>query len=200
VLSFDLLNSFSLFDQSRQGYICIIGDGYGFLGTLIKMKFPKAKIIFVNLGVILPFDVINFSRLFPKTKLFHLQSIKDFDSITNYSVVFLEGEQYELLNNLPISLFVNIASMQEMDMPVINKYFNIMVTSSVESYFYCCNREEKILPDGNIIRFADYPWRGDVLVDEPCPWYSKYPSSIPPFWRPFDGIHQHKLIKLDTKC
>jgi len=97
-------------------------------------------------------------------------------------------------------LFVNIASMQEMDMPVINKYFEIMKTSTVESYFYCCNREEKVLSDRSIIRFMDYPWGGgQILVDEPCPWYQEYPSNRPPFWKPFDGTNLHRLIKLGTK-
>ena len=81
-------------------------------------------------------------------------------------------------------------------MPVINKYFEIMKTSTVESYFYCCNREEKVLSDSSITRFMDYPWNGDILIDEPCPWYQKYLSLKPPFWRSFDGTHLHRLIKV----
>ena len=104
------------------------------------------------------------------------------------------------MKKLPISLFINTASMQEMEMPVINKYFEIMKTSTVESYFYCCNREEKVLSDSSITRFMDYPWGGgQILVDEPCPWYQEDPSSRPPFWKPFGGTHLHRLIKLETK-
>ena len=90
--------------------------------------------------------------------------------------------------------------MQEMNMALIQKYFSIMRTSTVESYFYCCNREEKTLPDGNVIRFSDYPWNEEesIIIDEPCPWYQKYPSLYPPFWRDFEGTHLHRLIKLNT--
>ena len=120
--------------------------------------------------------------------------------VMDYSTILLEAEQYELLNKLPISLFINIASMQEMNMPVIQKYFEYMRTSTVKSYFYCCNREEKTLSDGNVIKFSNYPWNEDerIIIDEPCPWYQRYPSNFPPFWRDFIGTHLHRLIKLNT--
>jgi len=89
-----------------------------------------------------------------------------------------------------------------MDLSVVNNYFDAMKTSKIESYFYCVNRVEKTLPDSSVIRFNDYPWEssGTVCgVDEICPWYQKYPSLIPPFWRPFDGPFRHRLIKLNTK-
>ena len=100
---------------------------------------------------------------------------------------------------LPVSLFINIASMQEMDMAVIQKYFSIMRTSTVESYFYCCNRENKTLPDDSVICFSDYPWdeKERIIIDEPCSWHQQYPSNFPPFRRNFDGTHLHRLIKLN---
>jgi hypothetical protein len=74
-----------------------------------------------------------------------------------------------------------------------------MRTSSAEPHFYCCNREEKTLPDGSIIRFADYPWgRNSMIIDELCPWYQQYLSSKPPFHRPFDGPTMHRLVKLNS--
>ena len=87
---------------------------------------------------------------------------------------------------------------------MINKYFDSMRTSTVESYFYCVNREEKTLPDGSVIRFNDYPWQASEItdgcsIDDICPWYQEYPSSTPPFWKQFDGPHLHRLIKLNTK-
>jgi putative sugar O-methyltransferase len=195
LLSFDLINSQRLFNQT--GYICIIGDGYAFLGTLVKMIHPKTKIIFINLGKILPFDIWYFSRIFPEIEPLHLQSYKDVNAIQRHSVIFLEAEQCELMRNLPISLFINIASMGEMDMPTIQKYFEYMRTSTVESYFYCCNREEKKMQSG-IIRFSDYPWdvRDKKIIDELCPWYQKFPISKPPFWRHFPPI-RHRLIKFN---
>jgi hypothetical protein len=89
--------------------------------------------------------------------------------------------------------------MQEMDDAVIKNYFRFMRAGIFEKkYFYCCNRVEKRLPDGNVTRFAEYPWQRDdvVLLDGLCPWYREYPSSIPPFWRPFDGPIRHRLVVL----
>ena len=198
ILIFDLLESHGIFET--ENLICIIGDGHGFLGTLIKAMRPDAKILFINLGRNLLIDVVCFSVFFPDINPLHISNIEDHKAISSHSIMFLEAENYNLLGNLPVRLFVNIASMQEMEMPVINKYFEIMETSTVESYFYCCNREEKVLSDSSIIGFMDYPWGGgQILVDEPCPWYQEYPSSRPPFWKPFDGTHLHRLIKLETK-
>jgi len=199
VLIFDLLDSHGFFNTDN--IICIIGDGHGFFGMLIKAMRPNVKMLFVNLGKNLLLDAVCFSKLFPDINPLLLDDIEDHKTISSHSIMFLEAEKYELLENMPIGLFINIASMGEMDMFVINRYFEIMETSKVESYLYCCNREEKILPDGTVIRFMDYPWDGaeKILIDEPCPWYQKYPSSKPPFWRPFDGTFLHRLIKLNKK-
>lgn len=64
--------------------------------------------------------------------------------------------------------------------------------------FYCCNREEKILPDGTIVRFKDYPWspQDDVLDDAACPWHQQYYSARPPFIHPYDGPIRHRLAVL----
>ena len=67
--------------------------------------------------------------------------------------------------------------MQEMDPPRIVDYFNDLRTiSGSRCFFYCCNREEKKLPDGTITRVRDYPWLTEdlVLIDELCPWHQFY--------------------------
>jgi hypothetical protein len=195
LLSFDLINSHGLFNQ--KGYICIIGDGYGFFGTLLKIIHPKAKIIFINLGKVLPFDIWYFVSMFPEINPLHLQSHLDVNTVQRHSVIFLEAEKIELMRNLPISLFINIASFSEMDMPMIQKYFEYMRTSTIDCFLYCCNREEKTLTDGSVIRFSDFPWdeRDKVIVDELCPWYYQYPISRPPFWRQFEPF-RHRLVKI----
>ena len=198
VLIYDLLDSYSLFNS--EDIICIIGDGHGLFGSLIKTLRPDARILFVNLGRNLLIDVVCFSKVFPHIESLHFQRSEDRNRLQNHEIIFLEAEQFELIQNLPISLFINVASMQEMDVPVINRYFEYMRTSTTEPYFYCCNREEKTLPDGSIIRFADYSGEAgggvDILLDELCPWYQKYPNSYPPFWRPFEPI-RHRLVKLN---
>ena len=114
------------------------------------------------------------------------------------SLNFCEAEQYELLCGLPVDLFINIASMQEMDPVIVHSYFDYMrKSSSKKVYFYCCNREKKVLPDGTVSEFSAYPW-GDarILLDELCPWYQRYPTSLPPFWKAFDGPTHHRMAQL----
>lgn len=197
VLIYDLLDSYGLFNTEH--LICIIGDGHGFFGTLIRTLCPDARILFINLGRNLLIDAICFSAVFPDIDPLLFEEPEDCQLLDNQSIIFLEAEHFEWMQNLPISLFINVASMGEMDLSIIKRYFKYMRTSTAQPHFYCSNREEKTLPDGAEIRFVDYPWgEADILFDELCPWYQQYPSWRPPFWRPFDGPFRHRLVKLKS--
>ncbi len=90
--------------------------------------------------------------------------------------------------------------MQEMDPLVIAAYFDDLraIAAQREVVFYCCNRKEKTLPDGTVTRFSAYPWTpsDQILVDELCPWHQHYYALRPPFYRPYDGPIQHRLVTL----
>jgi len=182
-----------ILDSKSFKTVCVIGDGYGFLSSFIKLIFPHIKVVSVNLGRTLFFDVLFSQKCFSEHTPLLLKEKNDLSDLT-----FIEAENYRLLEGLPIDLFINIASMQEMDLAVINNYFQYMrLSSQTPCYFYCCNRLAKKLPDGTLIEFMKYPWQDSViLLDEICPWYQKYPSSKPPFWLPFDGVIQHRLARL----
>jgi hypothetical protein len=47
--------------------------------------------------------------------------------------------------------------MQEMNLPIIEAYFDDMraIASNQQLIFYCCNREEKILPHGKITKLVN---------------------------------------------
>ena len=195
-LSF-LLKSLKIKTLSEGGIrnVCIIGDGYGYMGSLIRKFDPKINVIGVNLGRTLFFDVFYTQKSFPHESAV-LFPKKDSKS-SNF--MFLEAENYKLLDGLPIDLFINIASMQEMSQEVIVNYFHYMRnSSSVLPYFYCCNRLEKTLPCGEVVKLENYPWRNtdQILIDELCPWYQKFPTNYPPFWKHFDGPIGHRLVRL----
>ncbi|MFQ5646476.1 MAG: putative sugar O-methyltransferase [bacterium] len=176
--------------------VCVIGDGYGCMGSLLKSIEPELKVVSVNLGRTLLFDVYYTRKVLPDLQVGLITGEK---SKRDASVSFMEAEKYELLREMPIDLFINIASMQEMNNSVISNYFRYMRSSSShKKYFYCCNRVEKKLPDGETTRFIDYPWHKDdlILFDEICPWYHKYPTSVPPFWKRFNGLLQHRFVEL----
>ncbi len=178
-------NKKGLFSARGITRICVIGDGYGFCSSLLKEIDPDLSIVTVNLGRILFFDVLSIARVHPA-------SSADF--------FFVEAEQTPLIEGMSIDLFINIASMQEMNPSTVADYFRLMRTSSAHpTYFYCCNRLEKILPDGTVVTFSEYPWEESaILFDELCPWYQKYPISTPPWWLSFDGPIQHRLVQLNS--
>ena len=190
-------NSNSTFSDHGINTICIIGDGYGFMGNLIKYFENNIKIISINLGKTLLFDVHYTEQLFPNASVELMQS-KPNSSTLNADFTFIEAQNYEFISELNIDLFINIASMQEMNNDIINNYFKYMNTSkAVKQTFYCCNRTNKKLPDGEVTQINSYPWENyEILINEPCPWYQQYPSHRPPFWKPFDGEIRHIIAKI----
>lgn len=201
-LGFSLNNERINLKEKQIKTICVIGDGYGFMTSLLKSIIPEVRVVNVNLGRTLFFDMFFTLKSFNNDKMALISSDEEkLSLIEEKEILFLEAENYEWLRDLPIDLFINIASMQEMNPPIINDYFTHMSQSTAPKiYFYCCNRLEKQLPDGTITKFYDYPW-GDstVLLDGACPWYQKFPISKPPFWRNFDGPIFHRFVILSKK-
>jgi hypothetical protein len=110
----------------------------------------------------------------------------------------------DILYNKPIDLFVNMVSFGEMTIDSIDKYFSIVKSSVNGAYLYCCNRMYKKLEGGEITRFSDYPWGGEIniLVDEECPWHKHFYTTrsfrflpIPQIFRPYDGQIWHRLVQ-----
>ncbi len=112
----------------------------------------------------------------------------------------LEATSSDLLNIFVADLAFNIASMQEMDMEYIEKYFTEMrkIAKKMDIHFYCCNREQKYLPDGTSIVLDAYPWASDdtVYFSEMCPWHQEFYRITPPFYFNYDGPVRHSFTKL----
>lgn len=190
LLTVDTLDR-SISDLGKRS-ICIIGDGYGALGTILKKRFPSASITFINIGRILFFDVYYSQRCFPNSRI-----VMNGNSTMEFDFRYVEAEMIDALK-IDAEVFINIASMQEMDHKSIEKYFSFIRCQARDTYFYCCNRVSKTLPDGTIVKFDEYGWRPTdrVLFDELCPWHQNFPVSRPPFLRPFDGPIKHRLVKI----
>ena len=187
-LTIDLLDK-SIGNLNEKTF-CVIGDGYGRLGSLLKGIYPKSKIIYINLGKTLIFDYIYSLRAHPNSK--HKLMREKFERIFDFS--YVEAESYRELE-VEADIFINIASMQEMNSEIIADYFSMIKSQSSGTYFYCANRISKTLPDESIINFFQYPWDGMVILrDELCPWHQKFPTLRLPFIRKFDGPTQHRLV------
>ena len=194
---------------------CVIGDGFASMTSLLLKCNPGMTVILVNLNKTLLVDLW-YLRLLLGNKEFQdsVALLSSPDCVYELNeraqniqpmpkVIALQASNHKLLRNLQADLVINIASMQEMDPPVVEDYFDDfrIMGAANPLVFYCCNREEKHLPDGTVSRFVDYPWdqHDQLLVDEPCPWHQEYYSFKPPFYRPYDGAHRHRLALLSPK-
>jgi putative sugar O-methyltransferase len=189
----------------------IIGDGFSTMATLLLANNFAKTVILVNLNKTLLVDLwylkIFFGdEMFKKsvkliTDMSDLQSLENTGDSERTRVIAIQASNHEILKYCPIDLAINIASMQEMDPQYIRNYFDDLyaVAAKRDLDFYCCNREEKTLPDGTVTRFKDYPWNSldGIHLNELCPWHNEYYCWIPPFYRPYDGPHRHQLRKLN---
>ena len=178
--------------------VAIIGDGNGFLGILLKLLFPNIRLVHINLGKILLFDYLftSKSNLFKNMKVVYSNA----DYNHNSECYLIPSDIVTKINIKDIDFFFNIASMQEMKPNIIKKYFNLMRSQNTKkTFFYCCNRINKLLPDGTISDFDNYDWSKNdrVIFDENCYWYNEAPMSRPPFIKKFDGPHKHKYVELE---
>lgn len=179
--------------------VCVIGDGYGYLGSFLKAVDPGVEVTSVNLGRGLFFDVYYTLLANPQARLGLVGEIASAPSEST-DFIFLPAENYSLLSQMAQDLVLNVASMQEMNISVVRNYMDYIRPKQLSDnvLFYCCNRKEKKLPAGEIVRFTDYGWlKADkIYFDEPCPWYREFPVGLIPRYLPFDGIHLHRFVSL----
>lgn len=213
VLSISFLHSRAPDKLSDTSMFCVIGDGFASMSTLLLASKSAGRVVLVNLTKTLLVDLW-YLKLWMGSEKFEscVDLVKDETGLAQalekdmggpdggQRIIAIQACDHELLQKCPIDFVINIASMQEMDPPIVKAYFDDMraVVRKRELFFYCCNRQEKILPDGVVSRFADYPWCVDdkVLVDGLCPWHQFYYSTLPPYYRPYDGPIMHRLVSL----
>ena len=192
--------------ESSAGCNLVIGDGYGVFTTLIALFVPQQKIISVNLTKPLLLDLAYSSKVIPKSNIALVRNSDELlEAFSNekIQIIGVRADDAKCLVEVPIGLAVNIVSMQEMDPPVVEEYFNLLrKNKSKKTAFYCCNKLYKRLADGAELKFNDYPWQpGDeVLHDSICPWSQWYYDKIPPFWHYRKGeerIIWHRLAYLE---
>ncbi len=189
--------------------VCVIGDGFASMTSLLVESGASQKVILVNLTKTLLVDLwflkkwMGDRRFSTEVALAENETgLKQAISDQNIRVVAVQATSHELIRNCEIDIAINIASMQEMDLANIEAYFSDLRNSDMARtggpVFYCCNREEKNLPDGTVTRIMDYPWQPDdiVHVDEICGWHQKYYSRQFPFYHRYDGPIRHRLVKL----
>jgi hypothetical protein len=202
--------------QWRNPNILLIGDGYGILSGLLKIRFPDSRLFLVDIFPALLFQAVVLSKCMPRIrqKLTYsggLRKNEDGDCNASAEITFCHANDLSLLEEKIFHLAINVASMQEMALDSVRNYFHYLRSHlSADGLFYCCNREEKILSGSEILRFDDYPWNKTDrhLLDEEPPFYRWFFSprrternlkvfAVPvPFGRLFDGPMRHRLTRL----
>ena len=192
IFTFNLLNKYNLLKNN----ICVIGDGKAnFIGGLLTMNNPSIKIFSINLTEVLIHDylLIKNSNLIHDDSIIVVKNKNDLNN-SNKKLFLIDASNKNLLTNKKINLFININSMQEMRIDIIEHYFQIIKSNS--SYFYCSNREYKKLIGGEELIFDEYPWGNcKKILWEDNPWNKKYYDSKLPFIKKYDGNHKHALVK-----
>jgi hypothetical protein len=187
--------------------ILIIGDGFGVLAALMSEQYPEANIFLIDLGVTLFFQSYYLTKKFPNKQHTLIENGTQIKPGAGF--YYCPAERVANFPVVELDLAINIASMQEMNPGMISIYFDLLRKRNTR-LFYCCNRLEKILPDGTPARIFEFPWKDEdeFLVDEPCPWHKffvgriggknvKLMGIIPiPLLRKYDGVHWHRLAVL----
>jgi len=195
---------------------CVIGDGLATMSSLLLLSKSAGRIVLVNLNKILLVDLwylklwmgeSDFNEsvdlVVDEEGLFEALAKSQIRGNGLRQIIAIRAKDHQLIQKCPVDAAVNIASMQEMNPPVLKAYFDDMRAIALKRnlLFYCCNRDEKTFPDGTVSRFNDYPWLNEdrILVEEPCAWHQFYYSTRPPFYRLYDGTHRHRLVILQSK-
>jgi hypothetical protein len=188
--------------------VLLIGDGFGVFSALFKEEFPDSTIVLVDLGKTLFFQGYYCQKAHPQCR--HSLA-PDGVGLAAADFVYCPADSLDALDTARFDLVINVCSMQEMDYDSIGGYFSLMRrTMHAENLFYCCNRERKVLPGGEVIELAAYPWvdRDQVLIAEPCPWHNytliwgrpkKGPKVLGlrlPFVGYYDGTISHRLVTM----
>lgn len=201
LLDFDVVKHFiieaklSHFLEFEKKQICIIGDGWGNFGQILKYLHPSSGITFLNLGKNLFFDSLMTNKLFPHLK----HNYQDLHELDELSIDFNYATNKESFNDSKFDLVLNVASFSEMNLETIQEYFEwVGAHLNSEGAFYHCNRELKILPDGSRISIQEFQselLNANVIFSEKCKWYARYPTGRIPPYKPFDGIFREFLYK-----
>jgi len=207
-----LVDHFQAF-QLQPKTFALIGDGDGFLGTLILRYFRNQKIRMVNidLPLALVLQASTHEAAHPKMAMSALlPDMQDDRHPKQAGVTFVHPDRIEQIDE-PIDCAINVASMQEMPPSSIEAYFLFLRRCSTKnSRFYCVNRLEKKLVGGEILKFYHYPWRKDdrLFIDGVCPYFvhflefqrsSRGPHFLGtriPFLNYYNGPVMHRLVHL----
>ncbi|MBL69325.1 MAG: sugar O-methyltransferase [Verrucomicrobiales bacterium] len=184
--------------------VAIIGDGFGTLASLLLGGGFTSQVVLVNLTKTLVVDLMFLLKTDPQLQIILPDSREELnsDEIAGAQIIAIRAKDADWIHEFDIDVVFNVASMQEMDPEVIAEYFDEfrLIAARKSLFFYCCNREQKELPDGTVTRFRDYPWisNDEIFLDELCPWHQDYYTVFPPGFHAYDGPIRHRFVRMSA--
>ncbi|GAG14167.1 unnamed protein product, partial [marine sediment metagenome] len=119
--------------------VLIIGDGYGFLSSLLKSLYPNSKITLIDIGKVLLFPAVNLQIIHPHCNHTFIDSTNL--NTKNFDFLYVPAENIWNLNGVKYKLIITISAMQEMNYETINNYFRFMrLRATEDNLFYCSSR------------------------------------------------------------
>ena len=109
--------------------ICVIGDGYGNMTSVILATMPKSNVIIINLHKSLLVDLICIKRGVPYMNYAVARSseeLRECLSSDKVRVVAVGANDAKIISGVGLALAINIESMMEMDAPIIQNYFDLL--------------------------------------------------------------------------
>ena len=146
-----------------------IGGGYGGLARLLKKRFPKLRLVLLDLPEINAIQTYFLSTCFPEARVLTLRDVHERESIDPRALgadfLVLPGQLIERLPQGSFGLVINTRSMMEMDLPTVSFYIgHIQDKLPSGGSFYCVNRYEKKT------RLKAYPFDDKWYVSHSAPW------------------------------
>ncbi|NQV56604.1 MAG: putative sugar O-methyltransferase [Rhodospirillales bacterium] len=148
-----------------------IGGGYGGLAAKLKMDFPDALCILLDLPEVTAVQHYYLAERFPGARIvdYAMWKAGGADALSDADFAVLPGWVIAKLAPASVSAVLNVRSMMEMTHPAIEFYFtHIQRVTLAGGLFYCANRYEK---GEDPIRIKDYPfddfWR--IVLSQSSP-------------------------------
>lgn len=122
---------------------CVIGDGLATATYLIIKKYPKVKIISINLNKVILDDFLILKKVgFSEKEIMLAENERDLSYFlnSNKKICFISSDNKLILKNRKVDFFFNMFSFNEMDQKSFNQYIKII--KSCKGYIYSCNPEK----------------------------------------------------------
>ena len=116
-----------------------IGSYYGGLEGLVKKYFPDIKIIMVDFNHQLARSYIYLNELYPDANHIlpkQVNSIQNIESIPKGSIMYVEIEDFDKLNNFKINLTTNFFSLGEMKKQTFKNYIQSDIVQNSEIIYF----------------------------------------------------------------